>query len=76
MRLSTLFKIFSNSLITYTLFTRRIALFYVGLFFLFLCAGDMAKSRVCDRVNQIAIVDLHLREGTWRLLIGQKFVLK
>ena len=32
-------------------------------FCLFLCAGDVAKSRACDHVNQIVIVDLHLSEG-------------
>ena len=36
---------------------------HVGLFCLFLCAGDMMKCRAYDNVNQIVIVDLHLSEG-------------
>ena len=30
---------------------------------LFLCASGVAKSRACDSVNQITIVNLHLSEG-------------
>ena len=32
-------------------------------FYLFLCAGDVAKFGVCDCMNQIAIINLHLSEG-------------
>ena len=63
--LSILFRIFANSLITSTLYTYRFALIFVMWDYccLFLCAGELAKSGVCDRVNQIVVVDVHLSEG-------------
>ena len=64
MRLSTLFRIFAHSLITQTLYTPQFTLVFVmwDYFVCFLCIGDVAKCGVCDRVNQITIVDLHLSE--------------
>ena len=63
--LSILLRIFANSLIAHTLYNRRFTLIFVmwDHFCLFLCVDDVAKCGMCNRVNQIAIVDLHLTEG-------------
>ena len=62
---SILFKIFANSLITHTLYTRRFTLLFVmwDYYCLFLCASDVENFGVNDCVDQIAIVNLHLSEG-------------
>ena len=64
LRLSTLFKIFSNSLISYFLYTHQFTWIFVmhDYLCLFLGACDIMKSGVCDHMNQIMIINLRLSE--------------
>ena len=68
--LSIIFRIFSNSLITHTLYTRQFILIFAKWDYLclFLCASYVTKCRACDGVNQTVIVDLHLSEGVRSVL--------